>query len=111
MKRADLKKKKEEEAASKEKDLTRLKLQERLQECKRREEEACRLKEAKKERDELLNTPPPLVILEGVTAEEPSTSTASGPAEVMLESTLSIKEEPLTPKRVIISFKSFEDLV
>ena len=110
MKQADLEKKKEEEAAAKEKEINRLKLADLFQECKKGEEEARQLKEAENERDELLNTPLPLVILEAVTAEEPTTSTATGSTESTLESTISMKYKLLSPERVSECFKSLEEI-
>ena len=47
------------------------------------------------------------MILEAVTAEEPSTSTVSVLAESTFESTITIKQEQLSPERVIESFKLF----
>ena len=54
VKQADLKKKEEKEATAKKKELTQLKLHELLRQCRNTEKQACHLKEAKKDREELL---------------------------------------------------------
>ena len=63
MKKADLEKKEKGLKAEIEREVTRLRLQNLLQECKQVEADACRLEE-EQEREELLRTPRPLMIVE-----------------------------------------------